>query len=191
MARTPSTMIDLGTPAPSFSLPEPKTGQSIALADYKDKPVLVAFICNHCPYVIHIADAFADFAKSYQAKGLAVIAINANDVVNYAEDSPEKMVAMVEQYRFDFPYLFDESQQVAKDYQAACTPDFFMFDANHKLFYRGQFDSSRPRNDDEITGADMRNAANAVLAGEPAPNDQQASLGCNVKWKAGNEPDYF
>lgn len=191
MARTPSTMIDLGTRAPDFSLPEPKTGQQIALADYAGKPILVAFICNHCPYVIHIAKEFSDFAKTYQEKGLAVIAINANDVENYADDSPEKMVTMIEEYGFDFPYLFDESQQTAKIYQAACTPDFFLFDAQHELFYRGQFDSSRPRNDDTVTGADMRSAADALLAGKPAPEKQLASLGCNIKWKVGNEPESF
>ena len=188
MARTPSTMIDLGTTAPAFLLPEPKTGQTVSLADYANQPVLVAFICNHCPYVIHIAKELADFSKTYQQRGLNIIAINANDIENYTDDSPEKMVAMVEEYGFSFPYLFDESQQVAKDYKAACTPDFFMFDADHKLFYRGQFDSSRPGNDDAVTGADMRHAADALLAAEPAPTEQIASLGCNIKWKKGNEP---
>ncbi len=191
MARTPSTMLELGTQAPEFSLLEPKTGNALSLSDFSGKPVLVAFICNHCPYVIHMADEFSNFAMAYQDKGLEIIAINSNDVENYSADSPEKMVDMCQQYRFTFPYLFDEAQEVAKAYQAACTPDFFMFDSNHQLYYRGQFDSSRPRNDDPVTGGDMRNAADLLLAGEPAPEDQIASLGCNIKWKKGNEPEYF
>lgn len=191
MARTPSTMLDLGTQAPDFSLPEPATGQPVSRQDYSGKPLLVAFICNHCPYVIHIAEAFSDFAKEYQGKGLAVVGINANDVENYPADSPDKMVEMSQQYAFSFPYLFDESQQVAQAYQAACTPDFFLFDQDHKLYYRGQFDSARPHSDEPVTGADMRQAVDRLLAGKPAPETQLASLGCNIKWKAGNEPDYF
>ncbi len=191
MARTPSTMLDLGTSAADFSLPEPASGDSVSLQDFNGKPILVTFICNHCPYVIHIAKAFADFAREYQKKGLAIVAINANDIENYPDDSPEKMVEMSQQYSFSFPYLFDESQQTAKAYQAACTPDFFMFDKDHKLYYRGQFDSSRPGNDDPVTGTDMRTAADLLLAGKSAPETQLASLGCNIKWKAGNEPDYF
>lgn len=191
MARTPSTMLELGTKAPNFSLIEPATGKQRSLADYSDKPILIAFICNHCPYVIHIADAFAEFAKSYQQQGLAVIAINSNDVENYADDSPEKMIETINKHGYDFPYLYDETQEIAKAYQAACTPDFFMFDADHSLYYRGQFDSSRPRNDDAITGKDMREAADFLLAGKAAPTEQLASLGCNIKWKTGNEPEYF
>lgn len=191
MARTPSTMLELGTQAPGFTLLEPTTGKQVSLADYAGKPVLIAFICNHCPYVIHIQDAFNEFAKSYQEKGLAVIGINANDVANYPDDSPEKMIENVQQYGTIYPYLFDESQEVAKAYQAACTPDFFMFDSEHKLYYRGQFDSARPRNDDPVTGDDMMAAADALLAGNPAPENQLASLGCNIKWKTGNEPEYF
>lgn len=191
MARTPSTMLALGTPAPDFSLLEPATGKTVSLSDFKGQPLLVAFICNHCPYVIHIQQVFARFAEEYQAKGVAVVAINANDVANYPDDSPEKMIQQVNDIPYTFPYLFDESQQVAKAYQAACTPDFFLFDANHKLYYRGQFDASRPRGDVPVTGKDMRDAMYSLLAGMAAPENQLASLGCNIKWKAGNEPGYF
>ena len=192
MARTPSTMLELGTPAPAFSLPEPATGKTVGLDDFAGEPLLVAFICNHCPYVIRVLDGFIDFAREYQQKGLKIVAINANDVANYPDDSPEKMVALVREKNIPFPYLFDESQESAKSYQAACTPDFFLFDRDGKLAYRGQFDSARPRNDEPVTGADLRRAADAVLAGEtPDPDAQIPSLGCNIKWKPGNEPDYF
>lgn len=191
MARTPSTMLALGTTAPDFSLLEPATGKTVSLSDFKGQALLVAFICNHCPYVIHIQKVFARFAEEYQAKGVAVVAINANDVANYPDDSPEKMIQQVNDIPYTFPYLFDESQQVAKAYQAACTPDFFLFDAHHKLYYRGQFDDSRPRNDEPVTGKDMRDAVDSLLAGMAAPENQVASLGCNIKWKAGNEPEYF
>ena len=188
MARTPSTMLELGTQAPDFTLIEPATNKPRSLSDFSGSPILIAFICNHCPYVIHIAKALAHFATTYQDKGLSIIAINANDVVNYPDDSPEKMIEMSEQYNFTFPYLFDETQETAKAYQAACTPDFFMFDANHELYYRGQFDTSRPRNDEPVTGKDMQSAADSLLAGSPPPENQLASLGCNIKWKAGNAP---
>lgn len=191
MARTPSTMLALGTPAPDFSLPEPATGQTVALKDFQGQPLLVAFICNHCPYVLHIQTMFARMAEEYQAKGIAVVGINANDVASYPDDSPEKMIQQVNDVPYTFPYLFDESQQVAKAYQAACTPDFFLFDANHQLYYRGQFDDSRPRNDLPVTGKDMRAALDSLLAGLAAPINQLASLGCNIKWKAGSEPGYF
>lgn len=190
MARTPSTMLELGTKAPSFSLPEPATQKQVSLADFKGQPVLIAFICNHCPYVILIKEAFTQFARKYQDKGLQVVAINANDVANYPDDSPEKMIEDVNNFGYTFPYLFDDNQQVSSQYQAACTPDFFMFDADHKLYYRGQFDGARPNSDIPVTGNDMINAADSLLAGNPAPEDQIASLGCNIKWKAGNEPDY-
>lgn len=191
MARTPSVMIDLGTKAPEFSLLEPATAKHIDLQNYASQAVLIAFICNHCPFVIHIMEKFTELAAKYQNEGVAVIAINANDVVNYPDDSPEKMVEFVNQYGLSFPYLFDEKQQVAKAYQAACTPDLYLFDSNHALFYRGQFDSARPGNDIGVTGDDLDNAVNALLKGETAPVNQKASLGCNIKWKAGNEPDYF
>jgi len=190
MARTPSTMLELGTPAPDFSLLDPVTNKQVSLADFAGKPLLVAFICNHCPYVILIKEAFAQFAKDYQAKGLQVLAINANDVENYPDDSPEKMVEDARDFGYTFPYLYDETQQTAQKYQAACTPDFFMFDAQHKLFYRGQFDDARPNTDIPVTGKDMKEAADRLLAGKDAPEIQKASLGCNIKWKAGNEPVY-
>ena len=185
MARTPSTMLALGTVAPDFSLPEPATGKTMALKDFQGKPLLVAFICNHCPYVLHIQTVFARMAEEYQAKGIAVVAINANDVANYPDDSPEKMIEQVNDVPYTFPYLFDESQQVAKAYQAACTPDFFLFDAKHQLYYRGQFDDARPRSDAPVTGKDMRDAMDSLLAGMGAPENQVASLGCNIKWKVG------
>lgn len=191
MARTPSTMLELGTQAPDFSLLEPASDNTVSLSDFAGKPVLIAFICNHCPYVIHIREAFAAFARDYQAKGLQVIAISSNDAEKYPADSPEKMIEEVNTQGYVFPYLFDDSQETAKAYQAACTPDFFLFDANHKLYYRGQFDDARPRNEEPVTGKDMIAAADALLAGEAAPVDQKASLGCNIKWKAGNEPTYF
>ncbi len=191
MARTPSTMLELGTPAPHFALPEPLTGKTVSLDDFRGKPLLVVFMCNHCPYVLHILDGLLDFAREYIPKGLQMVAINANDVANYPDDSPEKMVEMARAKDFPFPYLFDESQEIAKTYRAACTPDFFLFDADGKLVYRGQFDDARPRNDAPVTGADLRAAADAVLRGEKPAEDQKPSLGCNIKWKAGNEPDYY
>ncbi len=192
MARTPSTMIDLGTEAPDFCLPESATGKAVCRDDFKGKKgLLVMFISNHCPYVKHIADELARFGREYQEKGLGIVAINANDVANYPDDSPEKMVEEVRARGYTFPYLFDESQEVAKAYQAACTPDFFLFDGDFKLVYRGQFDDARPRNDEPVTGKDLRAAADALLAGEPIPEDQKPSLGCNIKWKPGNEPDYY
>ncbi|PID44972.1 MAG: thioredoxin family protein [Proteobacteria bacterium] len=191
MARTPSTMLELGIKAPDFSLPEPLTGNTVSLSDYAGQPVLVLFTCNHCPYVIHIRDSFTEFAKRNQPKGLVVIAINANDVENYPADSPKKMAEEAENHGFTYSYLYDETQAVAKAYQAACTPDFFLFDADHKLYYRGQYDDSRPGNDVAVTGKDMQNAVDLLLAGEAAPSEQKASLGCNIKWKSGNEPDYF
>ena len=191
MARTPSTMLELGTQAPMFELPEPASNKNISLSQFTGTPVLIAFISNHCPYVINLKEALVDFANEYQAKGIQIIAINANDIENYPDDSPEKMVEDVKKYNYSFPYLFDETQAVAKAYQAACTPDFFLFDAEHNLYYRGQFDDSRPKNDVPVTGKDMRAAADALLAGQAAPTEQKASLGCNIKWKAGNEPEYF
>lgn len=191
MARTPSTMLELGTPAPNFELLEPATENIVSLQGYTGQPILVAFICNHCPYVIHIRSELAQLTNEYQAKGIAVVAINANDAENYPDDSPEKMLKELQSAGYGFPYLFDESQEVAKAYQAACTPDFFLFDAEHKLYYRGQFDDSRPSNDEPITGADLRAAMDDLLAGQAAPADQKPSLGCNIKWKPDNAPDYF
>lgn len=191
MARTPSTMLELGTPAPGFSLPEPATGKTVNLSDFAGRPLLVVFICNHCPYVLHIADKLAEIAKEYQQSDVEFVAINSNDVANYPDDSPEKMPAMSERFGFTFPYLYDESQHVAKAYRAACTPDFYLFDADHKLVYRGQFDDARPRNDEPVTGADLTDAIKALLANMPPLEEQKPSLGCNIKWKEGNEPEYF
>lgn len=192
MARTPSTMLSLGTSAPDFSLLEPATGKMVSLNDFKDAAgLLVIFMCNHCPYVKHIRFALAQFAREYQPKGLAIVGINANDAADHPDDSPEKMVEEVKQIGYTFPYLYDETQEVAKAYQAACTPDLYLFDAERKLVYRGQFDASRPGNDLPVTGADFRAAVDALLAGQPITVEQRPSLGCNIKWKPGNEPDYF
>lgn len=191
MAAVSSTMLELGTTAPNFSLPD-TSGKLVSLADYRQAPAtLVVFMCNHCPYVKHIASQFAEFAREYQAKGVAVIGINANDVSTHPDDSPAKMAEEAKKMGYTFPYLFDETQEVAKSYRAACTPDFFLFDKDHKLAYRGQFDGSRPGNNVAVTGEDLRMALNAVLQDQPAPTEQKASMGCNIKWKAGNEPDYF
>jgi peroxiredoxin len=191
MALTPSTMLPLGTKAPEFSLPD-TAGKKVSLSDYDNgKPLLVVFMCNHCPYVKHIQHNFAELVREYQKKGVAVVGINANDVENFHEDSPENMARVAEDIGYTFDYLYDESQEVAKAYRAACTPDFFLFDGDRKLFYRGQMDSSRPGNDIPITGQDLRDAFDRVLAGEEAPEVQRPSMGCNIKWKPGNEPDYF
>ena len=191
MARTPSTMLELGTEAPDFALLNPANGQVVARQDFAGKPLLVAFICNHCPYVILIREVFAQLSKEYQERGVAVVAINANDVANYPDDSPEKMAQEVQAHGYTFPYLYDESQAVAKAYQAACTPDLYLFDEHHKLFYRGQFDEARPSSDVPVTGNDLRHALDRLLDHMYPPADQKASLGCNIKWKAGHEPDYY
>ena len=191
MARTESTMLELGTQAPGFSLPD-TTGKLVTLADFEDaNGLLVVFMCNHCPYVIHIRDALAAFAEEYQDQGLAVVGINSNDAANYPDDSPEKMAEEVATRGYTFPYLYDESQAVAQAYKAACTPDFFLFDADRKLVYRGQFDDSRPRNDIPVTGIDLRAAVDALLNDDEMPDEQKPSMGCNIKWKPGNEPDYY
>ncbi len=191
MAATPSTMPPLGMTAPDFTLPDPH-GKEWSLGDFDDAPgLLVAFICNHCPYVIHIRSAFSAFAREYQEKGLAVVAIAANDVEQYPQDGPEGMRQEMEEGGYSFPYLFDETQEVARAYRAACTPDLFLFDGDRKLVYRGQFDDSRPGSQVPVTGNDLRAAADAVLAGRPVPEDQRSSIGCNIKWKPGNAPEYF
>ena len=191
MARTESTMLELGTQAPDFALKDTE-GNIVHLSDFKGaKALLVIFMCNHCPYVIHLRQAISEFAKEYQDKGLAIVGINSNDVENYPDDSYEKMIEEKASAGYIFPYLYDETQEVAKAYRAACTPDFFLFDQNQKLVYRGQWDDSRPRNDIPVTGQDIRAAVDAVLNGEPVSQEQKPSMGCNIKWKAGNEPDYF
>ncbi len=195
MARTLSTMLELGTSAPPFRLPDTH-GKLISRDDFKDaKGLLVIFMCNHCPYVIHLRQALATFALEYRPKGLAVVGINSNDAANYPDDSPEKMAVEAADAGYTFPYLFDETQAVAKAYQAACTPDFFLFEnSGHgemKLVYRGQFDDSRPKNDVPVTGRDLRSAVDALLTNHPIAADQKPSMGCNIKWKPGQEPAYF
>jgi len=177
-------MIELGTLAPSFRLPDP-SGKTYELGDFEEAPgLLVMFICNHCPYVKHVRDGLAAFGREYGAKGLAIVAINANDVDAYPADHPDRMAEESRAAGYTFPYLYDESQAVARAYGATCTPDFFLFDRQRKLVYRGQFDSSRPGNDKPVTGADLRAAADALLAGQPIDRDQIPSIGCNIKWKA-------
>jgi peroxiredoxin len=184
-------MLPLGTSAPDFSLPDTNGGR-VSLSDFADAPaLLVVFMCNHCPYVKHVAAGLAQLAKDYRQRGVAVVGINANDVNTYSDDSPPKMAEEVKRRGYTFPYLYDATQAVAKAYRAACTPDFYLFDGERKLVYRGQMDSSRPGNDVPVTGQDLRAALDAVLAGEPVSGNQRASLGCNIKWRPGNEPDYF
>ena len=184
-------MLTLGTAAPDFSLPD-TNGKTISLADFKNAPaVLVLFICNHCPYVKHLRAELARLAREYQAKGAAVVGISSNDAQKYPDDGPARMASEAKLAGYTFPYLYDERQTVAKAYRAACTPDFFLFDREHKLVYRGQFDDSRPGNSVPVTGRDLRAALDAVLAGKPVQATQKPSLGCNIKWKPGNEPDYF
>ena len=189
MVRAASTMLELGTKAPSFSLPSAGPGETVSLGDYGDTPLLVMFICNHCPFVKHLREALAAFGAEYRQKGLGVVGISSNDADAYPDDSFEKMAEEVKDAGYTFPYLYDANQTVAKDYRAACTPDFFLFDKQHRLVYRGQFDDSRPGNDVPVTGSDLRAAADAVLAGEPVPEPQKPSIGCNIKWK--DAPDYF
>ena len=184
-------MLPLGTTAPDFNLPD-TNGKTVTLADFQDKPVLlVLFICNHCPYVKHIRTGLAQLARDYLPKGAAIVGINSNDVANYPDDSPAKMREEVKSAGYLFPYLYDETQAVARAYRAACTPDIYLFDKSRKLVYRGQLDDSRPGNGIPVTGKDLRAALDAVLAGKPIPPNQKPSMGCNIKWKAGNEPDYF
>jgi len=191
MALTPSTMLPLGTTAPDFKLPD-TNGKTVALADFKDKAALVViFMCNHCPYVVHIRSGLAQLAQDYAQKNVAIVGINANDVKNYPADSPAKMKQEAADAGYTFPYLYDETQAVAKAYRAACTPDIFLFDRSRRLVYRGQFDASRPGNGIPVTGQDLRAALDAVIAGKPTSEFQVASIGCNIKWKAGNAPDYF
>ena len=191
MALTPSTMLPLGTTAPDFKLPD-TNGRTVSLVDFKNAPaLLVLFICNHCPYVKHIRSGLAQLARDYALKGAAIVAINSNDVANYPDDSPARMKEEVKAAGYTFPYLYDETQAVAKAYRAACTPDIYLFDKNHKLVYRGQLDDSRPGSNLPVTGKDLRAALAAVLSGKTVSPNQKPSMGCNIKWKPGNEPDYF
>lgn len=185
-----STMLPLGTTAPAFELPD-TDGQMVSLENFDGaKAYVVMFICNHCPYVKHLADAFATFGRDYEGKGVAIIAINSNDVANYPDDSPPKMQEEKAKRGWTFPYLYDETQEVAHAYKAACTPDFYVFDSGMRLAYRGQFDDTRP-NKGTPTGKDLRAAVDAVLTGQPVAAEQRPSAGCNIKWKPGNEPDYY
>lgn len=200
MSLTLSTMLELGSRAEPFSLPNFNTvidkqavswSPQMAVSTDSSKGLLVAFICNHCPYVVHIAEQLSNVLNMAQQNGLDVVAINANDVQNYAADSPEKMTEFAVQYGFEFPYLFDQDQGVAKAYTAACTPDFFLFDATATLVYRGQFDASRPGNSVAVTGEDLMQAVDHLLDGKAIVSEQIPSVGCNIKWLAGNSPSYF
>ena len=191
MVKTASTMLELGTSAPEFSLPN-VDGSTVSLSDFTDKKgLLVAFICNHCPFVVHIREQFSTFGKEYQEQGLGIVAISSNDVETHPQDGPEQMKDEATAQGYVFPYLYDGTQKVAQAYKAACTPDFFLFDADLKLVYRGQFDSSRPGNGIPVTGEDLRAACDAVVSGAPIPEPQKPSIGCNIKWKEGKAPVYF
>ncbi|MBB75316.1 MAG: thioredoxin family protein [Planctomycetaceae bacterium] len=191
MVKTASTMLPLGTTAPDFSLIN-VNGQTVSLSDFElAKALIIVFMCNHCPFVKHIAPQLAQFARDCQAKDVALIGINSNDVSSHPGDSPEQMIHEAEQQGYTFPYLFDETQEVAIAYRAACTPDFFLFDSTKSLVYRGQFDSSRPDSGIEVTGADLQAAVDTVLNEGDLTIEQIPSIGCNIKWKAGAEPDYF
>lgn len=191
MVMTPSQMLDLGTEAPAFRLPDP-SGREVSLDDYPDaKGFLVVFMCNHCPFVRHIREQLAILGRELPERGVVMVGINSNDAENYPDDSPTRMAAEAQTYGYEFPYLVDESQEVAKAYQAACTPDFFLFDADRTLVYRGQLDDSRPTNGKPVTGKDLRAAVDALLEGKGPVEDQVPSIGCNIKWKPGNEPEWF
>lgn len=191
MALKDSVMVPLGTPAPDFRLPDPD-GTMVGLSDFNGKKgLLVIFMCNHCPYVKHVRGQLAKLGGEYQRKGIGVVAINSNDIANYPDDSPEKMKEESAAAGYTFPYLYDETQEVAKAYHAICTPDFFLYGADFKLAYRGQLDGSRPNSGTPVTGEDLRAALDALLSGSPIPANQKPSAGCNIKWKAGNEPEYF
>ncbi len=188
MVRTPSTMLPLGTVAPEFCLPD-IDGKNVSLSDDpRAKAFLVMFICNHCPFVIHVRQELVKLGRDYENRGLAIFGINSNDVAHYPDDSPENMKKIAQEIGYPFPYLYDETQDVASAYHAACTPDFFLFDANKCLVYRGQLDDSRPDNGKPVNGSDLRAAIDAVLTGNPVSADQKPSLGCNIKWKPGNQP---
>jgi peroxiredoxin len=191
MVAVNSMMLPLGTVAPDFQLPD-TNGKIVSLTDFKPaRALVVVFMCNHCPYVKNIRGALAQLARDYESKGVQVVGISSNDSVNYPQDSPAKMKVEAESAGYIFPYLYDETQEVAKAYRAACTPDIYLFDKDQRLAYRGQFDDSRPGNNVPPTGKDLRAAIDALLAGRPTTVEQKPSIGCNIKWKPGNEPDYF
>jgi peroxiredoxin len=183
-------MTELGRTAPDFSLPDVSSGKLVSLKDFAGKKaLLVIFMCRHCPYVLHVKPQLISLGREYAGRGVGMVGISSNDAQRYPDDAPEKLAEMAQE--LPFPLLYDESQEVAKAYQAACTPDFFLFDANRTLVYRGQLDESRPGNNKPLTGQDLRPALDAMLVGNPVSADQRASIGCNIKWKPGNEPDYF
>jgi peroxiredoxin len=185
-------MLPLGTQAPDFQLPDTVSGETISLDTFADKQaLLVAFICRHCPFVQHVKGELAQLGKDYADAELGIVAISANDADNYPDDAPEKLAEMAQELDFNFPLCYDESQETAKTYTAACTPDFFLFDGDRKLVYRGQLDDSRPSSDQPVTGKDLRAAIDAVLASQPVSSEQKPSMGCNIKWKPGNEPPYY
>lgn len=189
MVATESTMQELGNAMPNFELLDVSSNKQLVSSEQlAGNPVLVMFICNHCPYVIHIAEPLSVLANEFQAAGCGVVAISSNDVVNYPQDGPEKMQNFASQYGFKFPYCYDESQQVAQEFAAACTPDFFLYDREHKLVYRGQFDASRPGNAEPVSGSDLRAALQAVMSDMPVAEQQIPSIGCNIKWKPGKQP---
>lgn len=191
MVATPSTMLSLGTQAPDFQLQDPQK-KWFALKDFNEHPVLVVmFICNHCPFVMHLRTGLSSLVKEFQKKDVGFVAINSNDATRYPADSPEKMAEEAKEWGYTFPYLYDETQETARAYHAACTPDFFVFNQDRKLTYRGRFDSTRPGSNEPAIGEDLRKAINAALKGESIPEDEQvASIGCNIKWKPGSQPDY-
>jgi len=192
MVLTPSTMLPLGTKAPGFSLPDVVSGKTVSLETFAGKKaLLVMFICRHCPFVQHVKKEIARIGKDYTGKGIGIVAISSNDADSYPEDKPESLKEMAQELGFNFPFCYDGTQEVAKAYTAACTPDFFLFDTGRKLVYRGQLDDSRPGNSEPVTGRDLREAIESVLAGEPVTVAQKPSIGCNIKWKPGNEPKYF
>lgn len=191
MALTASTMLPLGTDAPDFELPNVSSGELVSLATFAGKPaLLIIFLCRHCPFVKHIQPELSRLGKDYGTK-VGIVAISANDVSGYPDDSPENLKQMAQEFEYTFPVLYDATQDVAKAYTAACTPDFFLFDGDRHLVYRGQLDDSRPSNGLPVDGHDLRAALDAVLAGQPLPPDQKPSIGCNIKWKPGNEPTYY
>ena len=182
MSLTPSNMLSLGTSMPSFELPTAE-GKPISSKEFADRPTIVAFICNHCPFVVHIAPSFSAFAKECAARGVNVVAINSNDIESYPDDSPEKMIEFGKRHDFSFPYLFDATQHAARSFDAACTPDFYLFGGDGRLFYRGRYDASRPGNSVATSGSDLRGAVSALEKGDPAPEEQHPSMGCNIKWR--------
>ena len=192
MVLTPSTMLPLGTKAPDFQLPDVVSGETISLATFEDKKaLLVMFICRHCPFVKHVQKELANIGKDYSDRSLGIVAISANDAEKYPDDSADNLKLMAQELGFNFPLCYDETQDVAKAYTAACTPDFFLFNGDRELVYRGQLDASRPSNELPVTGKDLRSAIDATLAEQKIDFEQKASIGCNIKWKPGNEPDYF